>query len=280
MNVAVENESPKSLGELLTEARLKKHISIDELSTITKIHKTLIHSLESDDLINLPNRVYVRGFLKSMSEALEFNLKQALHLYNEQRKIENHSRITIVENFEIPDKVVPVHLPFFSKQKILVKLKWLVGFAILFLVLLLTSPLLVQMRESSTPENVVTEKKPVVVQKKKDEPVSKSILIEGSLKVSINAKYGSSMVEFKVDKNPLRKMKLKKGSQIMLIGEKIRLSFSNSKAVEVRSNETIVSLKNNNATVVLPQKNPVIKVKEENVILGHDSSSQIETKRL
>ena len=55
------------LGELLTRARIEKNITVEELSSITKIHKSLILSLENNQLENLPNRIYVLGFLKSLS---------------------------------------------------------------------------------------------------------------------------------------------------------------------------------------------------------------------
>ncbi|MEA9356031.1 RodZ domain-containing protein [Bacteriovorax sp. PP10] len=268
----------QSLGEMLYKARLAQNITIEDLSTRTKIHKTLIHSLESDDFPNLPNRVYILGFLKSMSEELRFNVKDAVALYDLLLLREQHATpVEVKVDAPIPDKVV-----FFKKRKI--KLKWLVAAVLLFVLLIIISPLLVEMKASDTP-HVVTEvkKKTTRTQAKKKVSTDNTVILQGSIKVSINAKNGNSWVSFKVDKNPIRQLTLKKGSSIVLTGEKIRLTLGNYKALEIYDSNEIVSIAKNNkgkaVVVSFPQKKNE-KKSESDLIFSLEGIPQLQNQRL
>ena len=72
-------------------------------------------------------------------------------------------------------------------------------------------------------------------------PVTKS----SSFNVSIIATRGVSWISFQVDKNPTRKITLKKGSSIILKGESIRLVLGNYKALVIKNNKEAVSIKKN-----------------------------------
>lgn len=263
---------------MLYEARLTRNITIEDLSIRTKIHKTLIHSLENDDFPNLPNRVYILGFLKSMSEELRFNVKDAIALYDLLLLRELHAA-PVEEKVDapIPDKVV-----FFNKRKI--KLKWLVAGVLLFVVLIIISPLLVEMKASDTTK-VTSElkKKTSQTQVKRKIAEERAVLLQGSIKISINAKNGNSWISFKVDKNPIRQLTLKKGSSIVLTGEKIRLTIGNQKALEIYDNNEIVSVVKNNKgkaiVISFPQKKNEKKV-ESDLIFSREGTSQLQNQRL
>jgi len=272
----------RTLGEMLREARLAKNITIEELSVTTKIHKRLIQTLESDDLYNFPNRVYVIGFLKSMSEELRFNLNEAMHLYEVQCwKNKQRALPEVKRELPIPDKTVTFHHPLFFKQIVKIKVKWLLAGAFLFVFLIVISPLLV---EGKIPEakKAVTK---VSVEKSRSRPKNnerKIAYIQGSQKVLIKAHNGSSWISFKVDKNPVRQLTLKKGSSIILSGEKIRLTVGNFKALEVKNNNLAVSNfkrnKNKTVSISFPQKE-VEKPTEAELILSHDAI-QVQNPRL
>lgn len=266
----------RTLGEMLKEARLAKNITIEELSVTTKIHKRLIHTLEKDDLYNFPNRVYVIGFLKSMSEELRFNLNEAMHLYEVQCwKNKQRALPEVKRELPIPDKTVTFHHPLFFKQIVKIKVKWLLAGVFLFFFLVVISPLLV---EGKIPEakkaatKVSVEKSSTRAKGKSNE--RKIAYIQGSQKVSIKAQTGSSWISFRVDKNPARQLTLKKGSSIILSGEKIRLTVGNFKALEVKNNNLAVSNfkrnKNKTVSISFPQKE-VEKPNEAELILSHDA---------
>jgi transcriptional regulator with XRE-family HTH domain len=273
----LDNYNQISLGKMLKEARFEKNITIEELSVITKIHKRLIQTLEKDDFLNFPNRVYIIGFLKSMSEELGFNLDEAIGLYemqswkNKQRHIPD-----VIEDKPIPDKTVIFHLPFFFKKNIKIKLKWLVPGCLLLALLIIISPLLFEMNrpvEMEASTKVGSHKYKNRQNINNNKPNRKIAYIQGPQKVSITAKNGNSWISFSVDKNPVRQLTLRKGSSIILSGDKIRLTVGNFKALEVKSNNVVVnnfkSNKNKTASISFPQKNIARKGVPE-LVLGHD----------
>lgn len=276
----LEHNNRQSLGAMLKEHRLAKKISLEDLSITTKIHKRLIKTLESDDYSNFPNRVYILGFLKSMSEELGFNLKEAVSLYEMQSwKFKQQVSPEIIEEIPIPDKTVSFYFPMFFKHKKMIKAKWLVQGAFLFVVMVIISPMLIENKipyEKKETTKVVVEKKTINRPKIKNNNSSierKIAYIQGSQKVSISAKNGNSWISFVVDKNPLRQLTLKKGSSIILSGEKIKLTVGNYKALEVKNNNVIVSNfksnKNKTVSVSFPQK-VIDKSNASELILSHD----------
>lgn len=244
----------KTLGQMLKGSRCSKKISIEELSSITKIHKTLIHSLENDEYLNLPNRIYVLGFLKSISEALDINLNTAVEFY-EDREICEEVPPPVITEEALPEKVVSFEWPLFFKNKKTVKVKWLAAIVGFILSILFISPLLIEKNRSVTDEPNQIQK---YIVKRKVASQERSVVIEGSLRVGINAKYAGSWITFKVDKNPIRRLNLKKGTSIVLIGEKIKLTLGNHKAFEVLNNNVVVDIPQNKKNKVInlafPQK--------------------------
>ena len=250
----------KTLGEMLKNSRRSKKISIEELSSITKIHKTLIHSLENNEFLNLPNRVYVLGFLKSISEALDINLQKAVELYETREIFEDISPPFAIEEV-IPEKFVSFESPLFFKNKITVKVKWLALGICLIMSMLFVSPLLIEKNLSVAGKSNELSKNIV---KRKVASQEQTVVIEGSLRVGISAKYAGSWISFKVDKNPIRRLNLKKGTSIVLIGEKIKLTLGNHKAFEILNNNVVVAIpkdkKNKVINLAFPQKNTPIRL--------------------
>src|SRR5262245_4392556 len=54
-----------SVGDDLRNARRSRGMTIERLSSVTKISPSVLRALEADDTGRLPNWVFVRGFLKS-----------------------------------------------------------------------------------------------------------------------------------------------------------------------------------------------------------------------
>lgn len=282
------HKNQRSLGVMLREARLAKNITIDELATSTKIHKRLIQVLESDNYQSFPNRVYVLGFLKAMSEELRFNLKDAIALYELQVwKNKQQPLVELKKEIPIPDKIVSFHLPMFFKQKRKIKAKWLVAASLLLVCLLIVSPLLMGEQAIDQKEDIKKVETKITLKKIKPKLKAKNnerkiAYIQGSQKVSIKAINSSSWISFKVDKNPVRQLTLKKGSSIILSGEKIRLTLGNHKALQITNNSVIVSRfkanKNKTTSVTFPQKN--LEQKSEAELVITQDKTQTENPRL
>ncbi len=77
-------------GSFLQKIRKYKNISLDEISSFSKISKTSILAVEEEDFENLPSRVFVRGFVIQICQLLGINpiafTKEYLKSLDEFRK--------------------------------------------------------------------------------------------------------------------------------------------------------------------------------------------------
>ena len=70
-------EQTNSIGTLLRSQRELKNISIQEVSQKTKININILKSLENDDLNKLPNKTYVKGFVKNYAKTIGLDINDA-----------------------------------------------------------------------------------------------------------------------------------------------------------------------------------------------------------
>jgi cytoskeletal protein RodZ len=63
----------KSIGETLKEARTKKKLSVENLSTKTKIRREFLEAIENENWSKLPEFPVVIGFVKSIAGSLKLN---------------------------------------------------------------------------------------------------------------------------------------------------------------------------------------------------------------
>ena len=68
-------------GEFLRRVRLYKCISVEELSEFTKISKTYINCIESEEFESLPAPAYLRGFIIQIAKALKLPGDKAAAAY-------------------------------------------------------------------------------------------------------------------------------------------------------------------------------------------------------
>jgi curved DNA-binding protein CbpA len=60
-------------GTFLKQIREYKNVSLDRMSEMTKISKTLLSAIENEDLPKLPADVYVRGYVYQYAKVLKLN---------------------------------------------------------------------------------------------------------------------------------------------------------------------------------------------------------------
>ncbi len=95
----------KNIGEYLRGFREKEGMNISQVSDLTKINVNVLKKLEANDLGNLPNKAYVKGFVQSYAKVLKIDIEKAIDVLNysysvklghpfksERRKIENEAR--------------------------------------------------------------------------------------------------------------------------------------------------------------------------------------------
>lgn len=73
------------LGKTLKTYRTKKYLSVEEVSSITKIKDHYISALEEEDLENLPARVYTVGFLKNLADLYDLSPSELILSYDRIR---------------------------------------------------------------------------------------------------------------------------------------------------------------------------------------------------
>lgn len=71
-------DGPMGYGDYLRSIREKKEITIEELSRQTRIRPEIIERLEAERESELPGPVFVKGFIKSIAEAIGADPSEAL----------------------------------------------------------------------------------------------------------------------------------------------------------------------------------------------------------
>ena len=70
-------EESNTIGTLLRAQRETQNISIQEVAQKTKININILKSLENDDLKNLPNKTYVKGFVRNYAKTIGLDVNDA-----------------------------------------------------------------------------------------------------------------------------------------------------------------------------------------------------------
>lgn len=68
-------------GSLLRQARTSRGLSLQELSSITRIPRVSLMNLENDAFEELPAQVFVRGFLRNVARELKLEEQSIIDLY-------------------------------------------------------------------------------------------------------------------------------------------------------------------------------------------------------
>ncbi len=77
----------EQLGKKLQEARLKKKISVEEASRVTKIRASRIHEIEAEDFSSFSSLAYAKGFLLIYGKYLEVDVSPYLDAFETSREV-------------------------------------------------------------------------------------------------------------------------------------------------------------------------------------------------
>jgi len=99
------------IGTYLKEARDKKGISLKVIAQQTKINITNLEHLENNQIKELPNLAYVRGYVKSLSKILNLDENKSLDiLENTYGHQAANQPIYVIEEKKIPTNDIPKDL--------------------------------------------------------------------------------------------------------------------------------------------------------------------------
>ena len=101
LNGNMEPNKESGLGDLLRNEREKKGLSREQVARTTRLRKHYLEALENEDWDNLPSPVFVKGFIRSYAQAVGFDGKEAISLYD---------RIVPIEE-EIPKPLIGLKEP-------------------------------------------------------------------------------------------------------------------------------------------------------------------------
>lgn len=74
----MENKAQAGLGDYLRSEREKRHVTIEQVASATKINIKLLHALEGDNYDTLPAKPFVRGFVTSYARYIGIDHKEVL----------------------------------------------------------------------------------------------------------------------------------------------------------------------------------------------------------
>ena len=75
---SIKISSDSSLGQILREARIRKKLSIEQIAQSTKIKKKFITALEEEKYDQLPAKVYISAYIRTLSAIYEIDPKIVL----------------------------------------------------------------------------------------------------------------------------------------------------------------------------------------------------------
>jgi cytoskeletal protein RodZ len=85
----------KTVGQLLHAARKSKGLSLDQLSSLTKIDVKYISALEDDNYSSLPSETFVKGFIRNLSIRLDCNPDELISIFRRDYRIPAEGSKTI-----------------------------------------------------------------------------------------------------------------------------------------------------------------------------------------
>ncbi len=99
-------------GSHLKHQRELRGISLDEISSITKIHLRYLEALESNSFDELPGEVFIKGFIRSYGRAIGANLQELISAYDEtvgNERLETREQAQREDNSETQKQVFLVN---------------------------------------------------------------------------------------------------------------------------------------------------------------------------
>jgi cytoskeletal protein RodZ len=77
-------ETPEyiSFGQYLTRAREARGLSLDDLAHQTKIRKAILEALEHNAKRDLPEKVFILGYVRSYAIAVGLNVEDTIHKFS------------------------------------------------------------------------------------------------------------------------------------------------------------------------------------------------------
>lgn len=242
-----------TLGEMVKYHREKKKYSLEELSARTKIRCKLLECLERNQYSKLPKRVYLVGFIKTLSQELDMSFSDALISLDEAKVNDVTFKYVHIKKTFKYDFFLFVQNKVFVRQSARFLLIGVSFFSLVFALFsfvknLSRSAFLV--RVDHNVESLNSRNAKEVSLHRKD---LTSENINKMVELVIRAIHGDSWIAYKVDQLRIVKLVLKKGRVLELKGKQVRLVVGNHQVLNIFNSgkQVSVSKKNHSSTAHL-----------------------------
>ena len=102
----------KTVGQIIANARQIRGLSVDQLSSLTKIDSKYISALEQDDYLKLPSETFAKGFIRNLSLRLDLNPQELIAIFRRDFRLPEQLSISRRHpRFTLPDYTKQI-LPF------------------------------------------------------------------------------------------------------------------------------------------------------------------------
>jgi len=95
-----KTDKMSSYGLYLQSLRVEKGISIEQVAAETRIRAEILRSIEAEDYANLPNDVFVKGFLQSYAQAIGADAGEVLRRFDARRRAQ--APVEVLPSVEAP----------------------------------------------------------------------------------------------------------------------------------------------------------------------------------
>jgi cytoskeletal protein RodZ len=102
----------KTVGQIIRSARQKRGLSVDQLSSLTKIDSKYIEALELDDYSKLPSETFAKGFIRNLSTRLDLNPNELVAIFRRDFRLPEQPIVSKRRNrMSLPDNTTQI-MPF------------------------------------------------------------------------------------------------------------------------------------------------------------------------
>lgn len=245
----VQETEKESLGAYLRRERGVRNISLDEISATTKINQTLLTFLEEDRHENLPNPIFVKGYLKAYASHVGLDPKDVITRFNERNQLNEKKSLHLVPT-PIENKKID-YTKSFPKR-----LYWLlfglitIGIAVLASTLSNKHQGAIDTTATLSTETVAKAIQPEVIATTEERKPTKE-----ELKPSLTSPIAQALqiqtikpvwLKIQIDNHPTYSQRLVSNKEIQLKGEKeIKIYISDRSAVKLTHNGNLLDYSGN-----------------------------------
>ena len=245
----LEDKTTLSFGRYLQAIRLEKAISLEMVSKETRIRKDILVMIEEENHDQLPDSVFVKGFLRAYAKAIDADGDEAVRRYN--------SRLQVIQKIQKSESDLRKSSTKFWPRLILsiVTLMCLIFLSVFGVSIFLKTPATDKEQPLQTSKQEITPEKSealpspppspeIIEEAKKETKVEKNLL----LKIVANEKTWMKVI---IDDKERKEYSLEAGDNLSLEADSgYNLLIGNAGGVELLLNDNPVSLQGKSGQVV------------------------------